>query len=259
MIDPLRHDSLFRRGRATSGLLLVLSFLLPAAPLAAQRPGQVVLRGNVVDTESSTPVFGAYIAHVGSTQGTLTDSVGRFALAMNRAASYSFRIVQLGYHTLEATMPAEAEGRAFTVGLKPGPIALEGLTVLTDQLADRRRGRFGIATILDQGELLNSSFGTAYELTRQVMPFADLCSPQADSLCVSSQGRRTPVSICMDGRAISSASPELEVLDPRGLYLVEAYFRVGRVAMYSRGYVARLIETGQQLPPFSFGCGGMER
>ncbi len=26
-----------------------------------------------------------------------------------------------------------------------------------------------------------------------------------------------------------------------------------------RGYVARLIETGQQRPPFSFGCGGLER
>ena len=127
------------------------------------------------------------------------------------------------------------------------------------RLRGRRLDYVELVRILDQGELLNSSFGNTYELTRPVMPGADLCTPEADSLCVSSQGRRTPLSICMDGRAISSARPELEVLDPRGLFLVEAFSRVGWIDMYSRGYVAWLIETGQRLSPFSFGCGGMAR
>ena len=117
------------------------------------------------------------------------------------------------------------------------------------RLRGRRRDYVELVRILDQGELLNSSFGNTYELTRPVMPGADLCTPEADSLCVSSQGRRTPLSICMDGRAISSARPELEVLDPRGLFLVEAFSRVGWIDMYSRGYVAWLIETGQRLSP----------
>lgn len=236
--------------------VLVTFLLFLVTPLQAQRPGQVVLRGNVVDADSHAPVVGAFVSASPSNQGVLTDSLGRFALPADRAASYPIRITQLGYHALEATMPREAESRAFTVGLKPDPIELEGLTVLAERMADRRRGPFGVATILEQKDLLGVSVGTAYELTRQVLPFAQACTPDEDSLCVSVQGRRRGVSVCFDGRVVPSGSPELQAVDPRALYLVEAYPRVGQVRLYSRGYVARLLAAGQDLPPLAFECVG---
>ena len=161
---------------------------------------------------------------------------------------------------------------ASTTNLLPGPLRVSGVCVsaggtrILNMVGLRDPGEDSVAMgslpvaevgpvgYLPQDDALHGALTVPRELAS-----ADLCSPQTDSLCVSSQGRRTPVSICMDGRAISRASPALEVLDPRGLCLVEAYSRVGRVAMYSRGYVARLIETGQQRPPFSFGCGGLDR
>jgi len=51
-------------------------------------------------------------------------------------------------------------------------------------------------------------------------------------------------------------APELEAVDPRALYMVEAYPRVGQVRFYTRGYVARLLAAGQDLPPLSFTCLG---
>jgi len=38
--------------------------------------------------------------------------------------------------------------------------------------------------------------------------------------------------------------------------MVEAYPRVGQVRFYTRGYVARLLAAGQDLPPLSFTCLG---
>lgn len=252
-----RSETTFKHHHWTlrwAGVALVA--LAVAPPVAAQRPGGVTLRGTVVDADSRAPLFGAFVARQDASRGVLTDSLGRFALPVDRAAAYPIRVSQLGYRTLEITMPAEAETRTFAVGLKPDPIQIEGLNVLTRRLTEPRRGRFGTATVLDQGALLSSPFGTALELTRNLVPFAQRCSPDADSLCVSGQGRKRSLSICVDGHIVSSESPELESIDPRGLFLAAAYARVGRVQLYSRAYVARLLALGEDLPPWSFDCIG---
>lgn len=222
----------------------------------AQSTAKVTLRGTVVDADSRAPIFGAFVGPVGGRTGVLTDSLGRFALPLDRASTYPIQISQLGYHPLQATLPAEAEHRAFTVGLKPDPIELKGLVAIVDQLATQRSGPLGAATILRQEDLLRSGFGSAYGLTRQVLPFARLCSHDADSLCVSGQGQSRPVAVCIDGRRVSSGSPEMQAIDPHSLYLVEAYPRVGRIRFYTRGYIARLAANGRRLPPPTFECVG---
>jgi hypothetical protein len=257
-----RHDEGAGRTRSRSaGVVLVGTWLLAlaaagATPAAAQRAGEVTLRGAVLDADSKAPLFGVFVAPAASTRGVLTDSLGRFALPMERADQYALRLTQLGYHPLDITMPAEAERRTFVVGMKADPIEIEGLVVLTRRLTERATGRYGTPRVLDQGELLQSSFGTLLELTRNVVPFAQPCSPDADSLCVSGQGRKRPLQVCLDGRLISSASPELEAIDPRGLYLVASYPRVGRIQMYTRAFIARLLEAGEDLPPSTFECVG---
>jgi len=252
----LIRSRLQRVGGALAGTWLLALGALGATPAAAQRAGEVTLRGTVLDADSKAPLFGVFVAPAASTRGVLSDSLGRFALPVDRAERYPLRLTQLGYHPLEITMPAEAERRTFVVGLKANPIEIEGLVVLTRRLTERATGRFGTPRVLDQGQLLQSSFGTLLELTRNVVPFAQPCSPDADSLCVSGQGRKRPLQVCLDGRLVSSASPELEAIDPRGLYLVASYPRVGRIQMYTRAFVARLLEAGEDLPPSTFECVG---
>jgi hypothetical protein len=248
-----------RHGNRWGAVALCLLSCLPS-PLLAQGRGQVVLRGTVVDADAKVPLLGAYVSEVGAHTGALTDSAGHFALPVDRASQYAIQISQLGYHTLNATLPPEAEHRAFTVGLKPDPVEIEGLQVITDQLAARRQTPFGIARILREPDLVSSSFGSAYDLTRQVLPFARPCG--GDTLCISSRPDnpehvgKQPLKVCVDGRAVSSGSPEMETIDPRGLYLVEAYPREGRIHFFSRGYVERLAKNGQKLPPPTFECVG---
>jgi len=149
---------------------LLRSLILVAAvasPVTAQRPGQVVLHGSVVDADSHAPIVGAFVAGAEDRTGVLTDSLGRFSLLLERAGTYPLRFVQLGYHTLQATMPKQAETRMFTVGLKADAIEIEGLTVLADKL--------------DQHDLFDTSAGTAAELLRQAMPFGTwgaTCAPR---------------------------------------------------------------------------------
>lgn len=254
----MKNDAPIRCIRSLRGVALGLIALAVAGatPLAAQRAGQVTLRGTVLDADSKAPLFGAFVARGDDVRGVLTDSLGRFTLPVDRAEQYPLRVSQLGYRTLQITMPAEAERRTFVVGLKPDPIELEGLVVLTRRLTERATGRFGTPRVLEQPDLVRSSFGTLLELTRNLVPFAQPCSVDADSLCVSGQGRRRALQVCLDGRLVSSASPELEAIDPRGLYLVASYPRVGRIQMYTRAFMARLLEAGQDLPPATFECVG---
>jgi hypothetical protein len=50
--------------------------------------------------------------------------------------------------------------------------------------------------------------------------------------------------------------PALAAIDPRALYAVEAYGRVGVVRMYTVDYMKWLIDSGQNLQPLTFGCRG---
>jgi hypothetical protein len=245
------------------GLLLLLS----RAPLVAQAAGPVLLRGQIVDANTLMPIAGAFVAPAESKQGVLTDSLGLFAMRVYRADEYKLRVNQLGYHDLEMSVAASSADRPFRFMLMPNPIELQGLTVLADKLADRRRGIYGVATILDEKELLKGTYTSFYEMTQRLIPSAAVCPPtvgggtaevpmQGNELCFNHQGHTEPVAVCIDEHKAMGEGAELDILDPRGYYLVEAYPRVGQVRVYSRGYVARLAANGETLPPLSFGCSG---
>jgi len=143
--------------------------------------------------------------------------------------------------------------------LAPDPVQIEGLTVLTERLADRRRGPYGIGDIMVRDQLLTTSAGTGFDLVRSMMPFLQPCDRESEALCMGGRlginGARQ-VTVCVDGHKVSQEVMEtiLSGVDPRTLYMVEAYTRVGEVRMYSAGYMTRLLEQGMDLPPLTFGC-----
>lgn len=256
-----------RQGVSTAFLGLLVLVAPSRAPLVAQDAGPVLLRGQIVDANTLMPVAGAFVAPVESKQGVLTDSLGLFAMRVYRADEYTLRVAQLGYHDLEMSVAASSADKPFRFMLMPDPIQLQGLTVLADRLADRRRGIYGVATILEEKDLLKGIYTSFYEMTQRLIPSAAVCPPtinggtaevpmQGDQLCFNHQGHTEPVTVCIDDHQAMGQGAELDVLDPRGYYMVEAYPRVGQVRVYSRGYVARLAANGMTLPPLSFGCGG---
>ncbi len=238
-------------------LVLFSCFALTPAALTAQ--SGAVLQGRVIDAETAAPVVAAFVSLAGADRGVLTDSLGFFALPVRRAPSYQVRVTQLGYSRLDVTLPPEAETREFTVRLPMDPIAIRGLTVLTERLADRRRGPFGIADVVTRDQLLRAPDASGYEFVRRRLPFVEACSFDTEALCMSGRsvmGDRRAVRVCVDGRRVPPDLMQtvLSTIDPRAMYLVEVYTRVGEVRMYSTGYMQRLLEQGQELPPLTFGC-----
>lgn len=243
--------------------LAVVTFaLLATTTVAVQGQDPEILQGRVVDTQTMGPVVRAFVAQVGSQRGVVTDSMGRFALPMDSGLARAIRVVQFGYRELQTSVPTGGEGRVLNVLLVPDPIQLDGLTVLTERLADRRRGIFGVADILLQEQLMTASEGSGYDLVRRMLPFVELCDRQnSEALCMGGRlgaGGKRQVTVCIDGSVVPPelAQTILSGVDPRGLYMVEVYSRVGEVRMYSPGYMQRLIETDMDLPPLSFGCSG---
>jgi len=248
-----------RRVRWPAGPWLVaaaaLSLVLPSS-LAGQ---EISLRGQVLDAETRRPVPGALVLAPLVNQGALTDSLGTFELRLQRNGTYGIRVTQMGYAQMDLELPAEAESRAFTVMLPPDPLVLDGLLVLTERLAERRRGPYGVADILTQQQLIRAPDGTGYELVRRMLPFADLCNRETEQLCLpgrSAMGQKPTVNVCLDGQAVQGEVMEaiLGSVDPRSLYLAEVYVRAGEVRFYSPGYIKRLAGLGQALPPLTFGC-----
>jgi hypothetical protein len=234
-------------------MVLLLVAGLPGA-VSAQTPG--LLRGHVVDLQTLDPVGGAFVSLRSMDRGVLTDSTGYFALPVANSEQYVLHVRQLGYRDRVLTVDEDAARKPLVLQLDPDPVAIEGLTVLAERFRDRRRGPFGAVDVLGREELLRAPDGATSDLIRRIVPFARPCGGENDNnLCVNMQGRLEPLVICVDEHRVAEGGVELEHLDPRGLYMVEVFRRGGQVRVYSRGYVERLLASGGELSPLSFGCG----
>ncbi|MFQ5537452.1 MAG: carboxypeptidase-like regulatory domain-containing protein [Gemmatimonadota bacterium] len=247
-----------KRKMILSAVLAFLVVLAASAEVAAQNA--VILRGRVMDAETAVPVPGALVRLEGSDRGVMSDSTGMFALPVDPAPRYVLHVTQLGYHDLKWPVGSAAPERVTALLLTKDPIELEGITVLSERLADRRRGIFGVADVMTQSELKEVSGGSGFDLLRRLLPFTEVCSVESEALCLPGRtngGERRTVTVCIDGHRVPEPLMEttLSGIDPRRLYLVEAYQRAGQVRMYTPGYIKRLLGLGLDLPPLSFGCG----
>ena len=246
--------------RSTAVLILAAALVLPPS-LSAQTSR--VVQGRVMDAMTLTPVKGAFVAQMDSQRGTLTDSLGIFTLQMDPTLGTRLRIWQLGYRSIEADAAGASPGRILTVALAPDPVQIDGLTVLTERLQERRRGPYGIGEILDRDALVTVPDGSAYDLVVRRFPFARPCDAQAtEALCMGmsrGMGDMRRLKVCIDGSLVPPDYTEtvLGTLDPRTLYLAEMYTRAGEIRLYTPAYMQRLLELGEDIPPLTFDCQGI--
>lgn len=234
-------------------MLFTMAATLAPGDAPAQTPG--LIRGQLMDAQTLVPVGGAFVSLESANRGVLSDSSGYFALPVGIAERYVLQARQLGYRDLVTTLDREAARKPLVLRMAADPIELEGLTVLARRFQDRRRGIFGSVEVLGAGDLLKVSDGASSDLVRRLVPFTMPCDRETEALCYNAQGRIEPLVVCVDERRMAEGMVELEHLDPRGLYMVEVFRRGGQVRLYSRGYIERLLASGAELPPLSFGCG----
>jgi hypothetical protein len=119
------HRAILSKYAVTAALALACAGLGGLrATLRAQTPRDTtgVIAGRVIDAERAEPRAGAAISVVGTTQGALADSNGRFAIVAVRAGDRTLRAHLLGYATLEQGVVVRA-GETTKVELRLQPEA----------------------------------------------------------------------------------------------------------------------------------------
>ncbi len=244
-------DTAIRRSGTVSALVLIGLFGGGAGGAMSQ-DAPTAIRGRVLDEATRVPLEGAIVMLLGGVTGYMTDSLGHFRLDVYPDdLGYRLSVEELGYATIEVSVPASALTDFTTINLPVNPIALEGLEVLVDRFERRRRFFNGTVRTLDQALLMRSA-GTAYDAVRRIIPFARPCRPDLTDLCAYRRGGRIRVSICIAEVPAYAGISELDQYDPSELYLVEV-FDATQVRVYTRSFVQRAMREGRRLQPL-WGC-----
>lgn len=241
------------RARPAAALLLLLAI---AGPLAAQErdEGERPVAGVVVDAETGSPVPGALVALTERSGGVFADEGGRFTLRDVRPGSHPLVVVQLGYDSL-ATRLVLPEGEAPVEGivlrLRPNPVVLEGVRVVTDRLRSRRNAVAVSVRAFDQRALRSGGSRDALDFIRTRTNFLPTTCLGRMSMgsCAYVRGRPTPVTVHIDDVQVFAGLEYLDSYRPEELYLVEVFRGGSHIRIYTNGYVEWSARTGRRPAP----------
>jgi len=233
-------------------LLALGAFLFPVSEAGAQdTPEEPTddLVGVVVDAESGRPLVGAFVALVGSGRGSATGAEGRFVLPGDLHAGVdeplTLEVRMLGYETLEATREASEETSPPTLRLRPDPIVLEGLTVMTDRFRARRRAVATSVRAYDREELSTTAARDVVDFIRgrAGVPL----TRQRGQWLVWSRGRLVQPTVWVDEHPFPGGLDFLALHQPHEIYLVEVYGFGRHIRVYTNQYMER-VSTGRMFP-----------
>lgn len=115
----------------------LISLILLAFGLPSQLRSQTNIEGVVLD-ELHSPIFGATVRELGGTEGTLSQSNGRFKLSLKPRAKVVIEISYLGYRTIVDTLLA-GSNKTLKYILKPALNQLQEVVVQDHYEAQRQR------------------------------------------------------------------------------------------------------------------------
>ena len=229
-------------------LLLVL-----ATPLAAQQPAKeevrTTLRGVVVDELHGDFLPNAIVLLVDYQRGLLSDSLGRFTFPGVPVGVHLLAIKQYGY--AEVNLEVEvAEGQApVIIELSPGPLALEGFTVIADHLATmnkrlkrRRNAYYSSVRVLEQGKLASSGAPSVMQFlqTEGSLNIVNCATRGGPGVCVMRRGSATEPRVYIDEAPIIGGLDVLATFLPYELYLVEVFSGGLEIRAYTHWYMERM-------------------
>ena len=207
------------------------------------------LAGSVTDP-SGRPLAGVFVSAAGSRWGVLTGSDGRFALQGVEPGTVHLAAELIGYATLSWSGDP-APGEAVVLVLEPKPILLEGLTVVADRFASRRRAVPVSVRAFDRTTLSTSHHATVLDFLRS-RGGASLvsCRGTWSAFCVWSRGRLVEPSVWLDEAPLLGGLDYLTMFQPHELYMVEVYASGRHIRAYTNHYMERA--ANQRLFPIPF-------
>lgn len=184
-------------------LFLLHVWILGVVPFPLGAQLSVVIHGRVEDASSLEPIEGALVLSADSTSLAITDSLGVFALPLSPGAPLVVTADHIAYEPDVFELPASAPSQISILRLEPGPVPIEGFSVveesaliaLVDRMGLRRRAYPGTVRAYDRERVARTGAADAAELVLREAPGVADCRsflsrfPPSNKLCRDPQGR----------------------------------------------------------------------
>ena len=225
--------------------------ILPAPSPAQELSGRVVIYGRVEDAVTEEAVGGSLVVAADSTWAVTADSLGNFAIPVDRSPPHVVIVEQLGYEPTVFELPDAAQSMLTVVRIEPAPIEVDGFTVVeenqltafTIRLEARRSGYTGSVRVFDRARLLRDGAESALQLVQRRYPDTRPCETfgadgapyEPNQLCRTSRERVGEMLICVDGMRSPLHVVDLEALPVGEIALAEFYGATVGLGLYRGG------------------------
>lgn len=249
-------------GSAAASMALVLVLVGAAsAQGSADKEGEAVFRGVVLDAATRNFVEGARVLLEGSRGGTLTDSLGAFEV-VTKLGSQRLTVEQYGYEAVVISVIVDGAPREpFEVALQPKPVMLDGVTVVAERLEtmqrrlrSRRRAAAVSVRDFDLDRLMTSHSWDMEDFLRfeASVHIVSCARGSISSRCVLRRGSRSAPKIYVDEAPIVGGLDQLASYTPQEFFLVEVYAGGLVIRAYSHWFMERMARSPIALLPWEW-------
>jgi hypothetical protein len=231
----------------TDVLLAVAAMaLLATSSDAQQQPtspdeGSAVF-GQILDSETGSPLIGAWVGLTGTEWGSISNPDGRFRIPDHEDGRLDLTIEVLGYQTLNWSGEV-ALGDAVQIEMVPEPILLEGIQVMADRFQSRRNAAGTSVLAFDASDLTRSTTMNARDfIAAQSGVFFTVCTGSRSSSCIWSRGRRVEPVVYVDEFLHMGGLDYLASFAPGEFHMVEVYNRGTHIRVYTPAFMKRVGE-----------------
>jgi hypothetical protein len=188
----------------------------------------------------------------------LTDSLGRFRFADVELGPQLIAVKQYGYEEVNLDLDLVEGGDPHRIELDPGPLALEGFTVIaenirsmTAQMETRRKAYPGSVRAHDQARLASSSADNVREFLKLYGGLQPLpCRGGSFTVsCVYRRGSVTEPRVYIDEARVIGGLDFLAMMKPYELYAVEVFSGGAEIRAYTHWYMEKVAENPRLLWP----------
>lgn len=221
------------------GIAVSAGVALPAT--AQEEPAcdadQPRIAGVVVDVSTEAPLEGAFVAVEATEWGSLTAGDGRFTLCRIDSGLHVVTAERLGYETVTLNVEAGPSAGPVEIRMKPDPILLEGLEIVSDRFDRRRRATARTVWAYDQQELAKAVHWSAAD-------FVDsrpgvFTAPCGVERCIYRRGEYVNPTVVLDEFQLVGGWADLEMLPISHLYMIEVYGRGTHIRAYTHRFMER--------------------
>jgi hypothetical protein len=213
------------------------------------RRGRAALSGVVLDALSGEGIPFAAL-WLRDERRFASDERGAFRLPSVPPGSYLLLAQRMGYEGLYVHVNVRAEMEPVVVRLRPDPVVLEGITVVSQRFRGRRNAYPRIVRAFDENRLRRTGLPDLFSfLQYEAFLGFSICDGNRNGLCVLRRGYKLQPRVYVDEQYLICGLDMLNAYHPSQFYLVEVYGGGLQIRAYTHEYVERQARRPRMIEP----------